>query len=144
MLVVDASLAVELALDRLGEQAAHVLGGEQLAGPPLLWSEVPSVLHELAHRGEISAELAELALDRFLNGKLQVAERSPVGLTAEAWRVASELGWAKTYDAEYLATARLLGTRVVTLDMRLRRGAERLGIVSTLAEVISSRASDGP
>jgi predicted nucleic acid-binding protein len=39
------------------------------------------------------------------------------------------LGWAKTYDAEYVALARLLGCRLVTLDARLRRGADRLGFV---------------
>jgi predicted nucleic acid-binding protein len=39
------------------------------------------------------------------------------------------MGWAKTYDAEYVALARLLGARVVTLDARLRRGADRLGLV---------------
>jgi len=39
------------------------------------------------------------------------------------------LWWAKTYDAEYVALALLLGTRVVTLDARLRQGADRLGCV---------------
>jgi hypothetical protein len=32
---------------------------------PLLWSEVPSALHELAFRGEISRALADWALKRF-------------------------------------------------------------------------------
>ena len=31
--------------------------------------------------------------------------------------------WAKTYDAEYLALARLLRCRLLTLDGRLRRRA---------------------
>jgi hypothetical protein len=52
VLVCDASLAIELSLDRVGEQAVSALG--ELIAPPLLWSEVPSVLHELAFRGEIS------------------------------------------------------------------------------------------
>jgi predicted nucleic acid-binding protein len=37
------------------------------------------------------------------------------------------MGRAKTYDAEYVAPARPLGCRLVTLDARLRRGADRLG-----------------
>lgn len=64
-----------------------------------------------------------------------IDECRPDGLTAEAWRIASDLGWAKTYDAEYLASANLLGCRVLTLDMRLRRGAERLGLVVRPAEL---------
>jgi predicted nucleic acid-binding protein len=56
MLVIDASLAVELSLDRAGEQISESLDRDgQLVAPPLLWSEVPAALHELAFRGEISA-----------------------------------------------------------------------------------------
>ncbi|MCW3020350.1 MAG: hypothetical protein JWN10_2658 [Solirubrobacterales bacterium] len=50
-------------------------------------------------------------------------------LLDETRRVASELGWAKTYDAEYVALASLLGCRLVTIDGRPRRGADRLGFV---------------
>jgi hypothetical protein len=53
------------------------------------------------------------------------AATTPVGFA----RVADELGWAKTYDANYIAPARLLDARVVTLDARLRRGAGRTGLV---------------
>jgi len=53
----------------------------------------------------------------------------PRGLAREAWRVADEFGWKKTYDAEYVALARLLDCRLLTLDGRLRRGTKRLGFV---------------
>ncbi|MCC6617833.1 MAG: hypothetical protein IT341_02200, partial [Chloroflexi bacterium] len=51
---------------------------------------------------------------------------SPRGLAREAWWVAEELGWAKTYDAEYVALARLRGARLLTRDERLRRSTERV------------------
>jgi hypothetical protein len=54
VVVCDASLAVELSLDRIGAGSTVALGEHDLVAPPLLWSEVPSVLHELAFRGEIS------------------------------------------------------------------------------------------
>ncbi len=143
MLACDASLAVELSLDRVGDQAASALGNNELIAPPLLWSEVPSVLHEMAFRSEISQDLGEQALQRFLGGKLQITERRPEGLTRRAWQLAGEFGWAKTYDAEYLAAADLLGCQLVTLDVRLSRGAERLGFVVTPMELAEQAASSG-
>jgi predicted nucleic acid-binding protein len=53
----------------------------------------------------------------------------PRALADEVWHVADEFGWAKTYDANYVALARLLRCRLITLDGRLRRGTERLGFV---------------
>lgn len=51
------------------------------------------------------------------------------------WAIADELGWGRTYDAEYVALARILHCRLVTLDARLRRGADRLGFVVTPTEL---------
>ena len=45
MLVCDASLVVELCLDSIGAEFRAALGENDLVAPPLLWSEVPSVLH---------------------------------------------------------------------------------------------------
>jgi predicted nucleic acid-binding protein len=55
-----------------------------------------------------------------------VSRRAPQALYTEAWRVAADLGWAKTHDAEYVALARLLDCRLLTRDERLRRSATRL------------------
>jgi predicted nucleic acid-binding protein len=95
VLVVDAALVVELALDRVGEQAGSLLGDQELLAPCLLWSEVPSVINEMAFRGEISRGLADSALERFLAGKLDVSERRHADLTTTALSIAGALGWAK-------------------------------------------------
>jgi predicted nucleic acid-binding protein len=50
-------------------------------------------------------------------------------------------GWGRTYDAEYVALAQILGCRVVTIDARLRRGAAQLGIVIGLDELIQENAA---
>ena len=44
-------------------------------------------------------------------------------LYADAYAIAERLGWAKTYDAEYIALARLIGCPLLTADARLARGA---------------------
>lgn len=129
-LVVDASIALRACSVAGG---FDVLGDERLVAPPLMWSEARSALHELVWRREIDAQDAAIARERL--ERCPVERRSHVRLGAEAWRLADELGWAKTYDAEYVALAYLLRCRLVTLDARLRRGSERLGFVVSPAEL---------
>lgn len=78
-------------------------------------------------RREITRKQAELMRERVANAPIESVE--PAGLAHGAWAIADELGWAKTYDANYVSLARLLNCRVVTLDARLRRGADRTGLV---------------
>ena len=57
-----------------------------------------------------------------------MTERRHARLGREAWAIADELGWTKTYDAEYLALARVLEAPLATLDRRLARAAARVGV----------------
>ncbi len=108
----------------LSEVGLKALGREELVAPHLMWSEASSVLHELRWRREISAELATIGLARL--AAADVKARRPKGLIEEAWRVADRLGWAKTYDAEYLALARLLKCRLLTTDAKLKAAGSGL------------------
>lgn len=47
-------------------------------------------------------------------------------LHERAWTLADELGWAKTYDAEYVALAQILDIPLLTVDGRLARGVAHL------------------
>lgn len=129
MLVIDANVAIAACArpDGFGELP------DELTGPPLLWSEARSTLHLQAAKNEILVERAE-HLHRLLNAA-PIKRLDPPGLGDEAWRIADDLGWGRTYDAEYVALAKLLNCRLVTLDMPLRRGADRLGFVVTPAEL---------
>ncbi len=86
-----------------------------------------SALHESLWRREITGEQAYRLRAAF--AELPLEQDDPPELRDEAWTIADELGWAKTYDAEYIALARLRGCLLVTSDLRLRRGADRLGFV---------------
>lgn len=124
MLVVDASLTVAWCL---GTGEFEDLAPDERCAPALMWSEARSALHERVWRGELTREGAERARQRLADA--DVALTTHRDLADEAWRIADELGWAKTYDAEYVALASLLDCRLVTVDARLRRGADRLGFV---------------
>jgi predicted nucleic acid-binding protein len=130
LLVVDASIAVG---DCLSAAVLRTLGDEQFTAPPLLWPESRSALRVLAHRGDISREDARNGAERLET--IPIQSRVPAGLGREAWRIADELGWVRAYDAEYVALASMLGCRLVTLDARLRRGADRLGFVVSPTEL---------
>jgi predicted nucleic acid-binding protein len=121
LLVIDAGVALDVAM---AEAGFGLLEDHELAAPPLLWSETLSVLHELLWRREISPKLASIAMDRL--GSAPVRRRRPPSLSREAWRIAEDLGWAKTYDAEYVALAGILDCPLLTVDARLKRGASRV------------------
>jgi predicted nucleic acid-binding protein len=129
-LVVDASVAIAAVATPLGFERLRAF---ELIAPPLLWIEAESVLHATAWRGEIDAGRAIEMRDRLRTAP--VAPMTPAALADETWALADELGWAKTYDANYVALARIHDCRVVTLDARLRRGTSRLGVVVGPAEL---------
>ena len=102
------------------------LRGHKLVAPQLMVTEASSALHEMAWRGEITKPRAKTMLERLIKAPVEI--RMPDGLIQAAWNVADELGWAKTYDAHYVALAQLLKCRLVTIDERLLRGVARLKI----------------
>lgn len=123
MLVVDASVAVAACHTPIGLAR---LRGHELVAPQLMLVEASSVLHEMAWRNEISAERSKLMLDRLLKAPVQI--QTPDGLIRAAWHVADDLGWAKAYDAQYVALAQMLTCKLVSVDERLLRGVARLNI----------------
>lgn len=123
-LVIDASVVAAAAANPVGFERFRRF---ELVAPPLMWIEAVSTLHAMLWRGELRREQAEPVLGRVLAAPVRRDE--PDGLAREAWKVADEMGWAKTYDANYVALARLLSCKLVTLDARMRRGTARLGFV---------------
>jgi predicted nucleic acid-binding protein len=47
-------------------------------------------------------------------------------LRRRAWEIAEQLGWAETYDAEYVALTQLQADAFVTLDAKLARQVKKM------------------
>jgi predicted nucleic acid-binding protein len=120
--VVDVSAALHLATEDIEVKATH-----KLLAPTLLRSQVLSTLHESVQRGELPADVARDRVARVR--KLPIRLLGDAVLQRRAWELADQLGWASTYNAEYLALTQLQGDGFVTLDMELARSVE--GIVPT-------------
>lgn len=120
--VVDSSVVLHLA--SAGTEAS---GEHELLAPTLLRSQTLSALHEAVHRGELTADAAREHLARI--GRMQIRLLGDAVLRRRAWDVADQLGWAQTYDAEYVALTQLQADAFVTLDGKLARSVE--GIVPT-------------
>ena len=116
--VVDARAVLHLA----GEGIEH-----ELLAPTLLRSQTLSALHEAVDRGELPAEVARERLERVW--RIRIRLLGDAVLRRRAWEVADQLGWASTYDAEYVALTLLQADAFVTLDAELARSVE--GIVET-------------
>ena len=120
--VVDASAVLHLASEEIAVSSPH-----ELLAPTLLRSQTLSLLHEAVQRGEIPADFARERLARI--GKMPIRLLGDGVLRRRAWEVADELGWASTYNAEYIALTQLQADALVTLDEELARSVE--GIVAT-------------
>ena len=120
--VVDCGAVLHLATEGTEVAATH-----ELLAPTLLRSQTLSALHEAVHRGELPPETA---LDRLARVQaMRIRLLGDAGLRRRAWELAVQLGWAGTYDAEYLALTQLQADAFVTLDPELARRVA--GIVPT-------------
>ena len=108
-------------------EGIEVAAGHELLAPTLLRSQTLSALHEAVHRGEVAPDVA---LDRLARIRaMPIRLLGDAVLRRRAWDVAERLGWAETYDAEYVALTQLQADAFVTLDTELARRVE--GIVPT-------------
>ncbi len=128
--VIDANVYVQMSLT--GGVLAP-LAGHDLIAPPIFGSEVTASLCELTYRGEVPVGVARRIVDDLARPVVSIQQ--PADMYVRAWDLARSLGWAKSYDAEYLALALILEIPLVTIDARLRRRAGHIVAMPTLAEV---------
>jgi predicted nucleic acid-binding protein len=120
--VVDAGAVLHLASAGIEVPDTH-----ELLAPTLLRSQTLSALHEAVQRGEVPADVARDRLTRI--GRMPIRLLGDAVLRRRAWDLADQLGWASTYDADYVALTQLQADAFITLDAELARSVE--GIVAT-------------
>jgi predicted nucleic acid-binding protein len=107
--VVDCQTLLQIAAGEVEVAPEH-----QLVAPTLVRSQALATLYEAARRGEISAFDGLERVTRI--NSLRVRFLGDKVLQRQAWKVADELGWESTYDAEYVALTTLQADAFVTAD----------------------------
>ena len=123
--VVDCGVVLHLASEGIQVAPEH-----ELLAPTLLRSQMLSVLHEAVYRGELQRDVALQRLARIR--AIPIRLLGDAVLRRRAWEVADQLGWAETYDAEYVALTQLQADAFVTLDSELARRVEEIVPTATI------------
>jgi predicted nucleic acid-binding protein len=127
--VITPDVAVVLARDQVVISEAH-----QVLAPTLLRSQLLSLLYQAVLRGEMTSKDADQRLD-YVRG-LRMRLLGDRVLQSVAWKIADELGWPNTLDAEYVALTQLQADALITLDERLA-GAVKGVVTVALVEALS-------
>jgi len=123
--VVDSETLLRIASGEVEVAAEH-----RLLAPTLVRSQALSALYESARRGEISATEGIERVTRI--NSLKVRFLGDKVLQRTAWKIAEQLGWETTYDAEYVALTQLQADTFVTSDRKLARAASALVETATV------------
>jgi predicted nucleic acid-binding protein len=120
--VVDSDTLLRIAAGEI-----EVAAGHRLVAPTLVRSQALSALYQAARRGEISTADGLEQVTRI--NSLKVRFLGDKVLQRTAWRIADQLGWETTYDAEFVALTKLQADVFVTSDRDLARAVS--GLVET-------------
>lgn len=96
----------------------------------MLRSQLLAALYQAVGRGELTKQDASRRLDHVRG--LWIRLLGDRVLQNTAWKVADQLGWPDTYDAEYVALTQLQGDALVTLDERLAAAVKDLVTVAAV------------
>jgi indolepyruvate ferredoxin oxidoreductase alpha subunit len=129
--VVDCETLLQIAAGEIEVAAEH-----QLLAPTLVRSQALSALYEAARRGEIPAAEGIERVTRI--NSLKIRFLGDKVLQRTAWKVADQLVWETTHDAEFVALTQLQADMFVTSDNDLARAVS--GLVRTTSVEVLRRA----
>ncbi len=115
---------------RLAHDEAVIPDEHQLLAPTLLRSQMLSLLYRAVRHGEMAKKDA----DRQLNyvRALRIRLLGDRVLQSVAWKIADQLGWPDTLDAEYVALTQLQADAFVTLDAELASAVKGLVMIAPI------------
>jgi predicted nucleic acid-binding protein len=123
--VVDCETLLRIAAGEIEVAPEH-----KLVAPTLVRSQALSALYEAARRGEISAAEGMERVTRI--NSLKVRFLGDKVLQRTAWRVADQLGWETTFEAELVALTQLQADAFITSDRELARAVSDLVETATI------------
>ena len=123
--VVDCETLLRIAAGEIEVAREH-----QLVAPTLVRSQALSALYEAARRGEISADQGIERVTRI--NSLKVRFLGDKVLQRKAWKVAEQLGWETTFDAEFVALTQLQADAFVTSNSDFARAVSGLVATATI------------
>jgi predicted nucleic acid-binding protein len=123
--VISPEVALRLAHDQVVIPDEH-----QLLAPTLLRSQMLSLLYQAVRRGEMTKKDA----DRQLNyvRALRIRLLGDRVLQGVAWKIADQLGWPDTLDAEYVALTTLQADAFITLDAELAYAVKGIVMIAPI------------
>ncbi|NTU83516.1 MAG: type II toxin-antitoxin system VapC family toxin [Chloroflexales bacterium] len=123
---------------RLAQERAVIAAGNQLVAPTLLRSQLLSLLYRAVRQGELTKQEADRQLT-YVRG-LQIRLLGDRVLQSVAWKIADQLGWLDTLDAEYVALTQLQADALITLDAEFAAAVKDLVTVAPF-EALGDTAS---
>lgn len=124
---------------RLAQEDVVIAGEHSLLAPTLLRSQLLSLLYRAVRQGELTQKEADRHL-RYVR-RLRIRLLGDRVLQNVAWKVAQQLEWPDTFNAEYVALTQLQADALVTLDSNLAAAVEDLVVVAPFEALSQSKMS---
>lgn len=115
---------------RMASGDIEVASTHRVFAPTLVRSQALAALYDASREGEISAAEGLERVSRLNAASLNVRFLGDRALQRQAWKIAEQLGWETTYEAEYVALTTLQADALVTSNRELARAVA--GLIETV------------
>lgn len=116
---------------RIASGDIEVAPGHRLFAPTLVRSQALAALYDAARKGQISVAEGLESVSQLNSASLKIRFLGDRALQRQAWKIAEQLGWKTTFDAEYVALTTLQADALVTSNPTLVRSVA--GLIKTVS-----------